>query len=243
MSKPLRIGLFVFDEVDEMDVVGPWEVLGWWHNLAKQDVEVLTFSLPLPAGRDHVNAAKGLKLIPDAIWPDVPPLGALFYLGGQDMQAHFVDRTYARGQVRPDITAMLDAVFEGGALPVSVCVGALVYAACGIFDGKAATTHWGLLDQLAALGKDMEVRGDDRFVDNGDCLSSAGISAGIDMSLHVVRRFAGADMARQVKRMMQYYPAPPVDAIISPPWGEDSVPCTGQVKPESRGFGSLRSQE
>lgn len=223
MANPFRIGIFVFDRVDEMDVVGPLEVLGWWRFLAKgsteeRQVDLFTFSLPLPGGRDHVVGAKGMKLIPDRIWPDnVLPLDALFYLGGQNMESHFVDCNYDKG-LRPDIEAMLEAAFDSGAMPVSVCVGALVYAAYGVFDGRGATTHFKCLDLLAGLGTDIDVRGDDRFVDDGKCLSSAGISAGIDMSLHFVARFASPDMARKVKRTMQYYPAPPVDAIISPPW-------------------------
>lgn len=160
-----------------------------------------------------------MKLVSDLTWSDgVLPMNALFYPGGQSMEHQFNDCCMKPRNLKPEIQEMLDSVFSSGSMPVSVCVGALAYAAYGVFDGRAATTHWRSLGQLAALSEGTDVRGDERFVDYGDCISSAGISAGVDMSLHFVKRFASADMARRIKRSMQYFPAPPVDAIISPPW-------------------------
>ena len=92
----------------------------------------------------------------------------------------------------------------------SVCTGSLVYAAAGLLAGRPATSHWSTLDTLAALDPSIDVRPDDRFVDDGDVITSAGVSAGIDMALHLVVRLAGADRARQVRRGIQYDPHPPV---------------------------------
>ncbi len=97
-----------------------------------------------------------------------------------------------------------------GTLMTSVCTGALVFADAGLLDGRPATTHWASLDQLASLGHDIEVRPDDRFVDDGDVVTSAGVSAGIDMALHLVARLASPERARQVRRFIQYDPSPPV---------------------------------
>jgi transcriptional regulator GlxA family with amidase domain len=97
-----------------------------------------------------------------------------------------------------------------GTLMTSVCTGALVYADAGLLDGLPATTHWENLDLLASLGRDIEVRPDDRFVDCGKIITSAGISAGIDMALHLVARLHSPDRAREVRRGIQYDPAPPV---------------------------------
>ncbi len=94
----------------------------------------------------------------------------------------------------------------------SVCTGSLVYAAAGLLCGRRATTHWASLDNLAALDRTIDVRRDDRFVDDGDVVTSAGISAGIDMALHLVARRAGIDRAREVRRAIQYESAPPVKA-------------------------------
>jgi transcriptional regulator GlxA family with amidase domain len=96
------------------------------------------------------------------------------------------------------------------ALMTSVCTGALVYADAGLLDGRPATTHWATLDDLAKLGRDIEVRPDDRWVDDGEVVTAAGVSAGIDMALHLVARLAGDERAREVRRFIQYDPAPPV---------------------------------
>ena len=92
----------------------------------------------------------------------------------------------------------------------SVCTGSLVFAAAGLLAHRPATTHWGSLETLAQLDPTIEVRTDERFVDDGDVVTSAGISAGIDMALHLVSRLAGVDRAREVRKGIQYDPAPPI---------------------------------
>ena len=92
----------------------------------------------------------------------------------------------------------------------SVCTGSLVYAAAGLLAKRPATTHWASLQELAELDPSIEIRPNDRFVDDGDVVTSAGISAGIDMALRLVRRLAGLERAREVRRGLQYDPAPPV---------------------------------
>ena len=92
----------------------------------------------------------------------------------------------------------------------SVCTGSLVYAAAGLLRGRPATTHWSTLDRLVALDPTIEVRPDDRFVDDGDVITAAGVSAGIDMAMHLVARLDSTDAARRVKRGIQYDPQPPV---------------------------------
>ena len=92
----------------------------------------------------------------------------------------------------------------------SVCTGSLVLAAAGLLDGKPATTHWQSLELLPTLGREIEVRPDDRFVDNGNVITAAGVSAGIDMALHLVARLHSPDRAREVRRYIQYDPEPPV---------------------------------
>jgi transcriptional regulator GlxA family with amidase domain len=95
-------------------------------------------------------------------------------------------------------------------LMTSVCTGALVYAAAGLLRGRPATTYWDALDLLQETDPTIELRPDDRYVDDGDVITSAGVSAGIDMALHLVRRLAGDERARQARRGIQYDPEPPV---------------------------------
>ena len=92
----------------------------------------------------------------------------------------------------------------------SVCTGSLVYADAGLLDDGPATTHWGSLDLLAELGTGIEVRPEDRFVDRGSVITAAGVSAGIDMALHLVARLHSPERAREVRRYIQYDPDPPV---------------------------------
>lgn len=91
-----------------------------------------------------------------------------------------------------------------------VCTGSLVYAAAGLLAGRPATTYWSALDELAAADLSIEVRPFDRWVDDGDIITSAGVSAGIDMALHLVVRLASPERAGQVRLGIPYDPAPPV---------------------------------
>ena len=90
------------------------------------------------------------------------------------------------------------------------CTGALVLADAGLLDGAAATTHWAALDELAALGEGIQVRGEERFIDNGLVITAAGVSAGIDMALHLIARLHSPDRARVIRRYIQYDPQPPI---------------------------------
>ena len=95
-------------------------------------------------------------------------------------------------------------------LVTSVCTGSLVLADVGLLDGRPATTHWEHLDTLRDLGDDIELRPTERFVDDGDIITAAGVSAGIDMALHLVARLHSVERAKQVRRAIQYDPEPPV---------------------------------
>jgi transcriptional regulator GlxA family with amidase domain len=136
-----------------------------------------------------------------ASFADAPPLEVLIYPGGQGTRAQLSDEAqlqWVRHQ-RDNVPLM-----------TSVCTGALVYAAAGLLSHRPATTHWASLDHLAEIDPTIEVRRDMRFVDDGDIITAAGVSAGIDMALHLIVRLAGADRAREVRRYIQYDPAPPV---------------------------------
>ena len=192
------IGVALFDGAEELDWAGPWEVLAAWSQQWSDDgVRVFT----LARAADVVTCAKGLRVLPDETWESAPPLDVLVYPGGFGTRAQLQD------------DAVLDwvrGVSSSGAVVASVCTGSLVLAAAGLLDGKPATTHWGSLELLPTLGTDIEVRPDDRFVDNGNLITAAGVSAGIDMALHLVARLQSPERAREVRRYIQYDPEPPV---------------------------------
>ena len=193
-----HIGILLFDEFEELDAIGPWEVLAFWTRQYPDDGwTVSTFT------RDGapVTAAKGLRLTPDHSYETVPALDVLLYPGGYGTRAHLRD------------DAQLDWVRAQRAsvpLMTSVCTGALVFAAAGLLAGRPATTHWGSLELLQQIDPTVQVRPDDRWVDDGDVITAAGVSAGIDMALHLVDRLAGTQRARDVRRGIQYDPQPPV---------------------------------
>jgi transcriptional regulator GlxA family with amidase domain len=125
----------------------------------------------------------------------------LVYPGGRGTRKELADEA---------VLDWIRGLAGNGALMTSVCTGSLVYAAAGLLDGKPATTHWGSLELLPTLGREIEVRPDDRFVDTGQVITAAGVSAGIDMALHLVARLHSPERAREVRRYIQYDPEPPV---------------------------------
>jgi transcriptional regulator GlxA family with amidase domain len=192
------IGIVLFDDMEELDAVGPWEVLAFWCQYFPEDhYRVTTAS----RSGDVVRCAKGLRIIPEHSFADLPALDVLIYPGGQGTRPQLVDEetlAWVRDQRRRV------------PLMTSVCTGSLVFAAAGLLARRPATTHWGSLELLAELDPSIEVRDSDRFVDDGDIITASGVSAGIDMALHLVARLASVERARQVRRGIQYDPEPPV---------------------------------
>ena len=192
------IGVALFEGAEELDWAGPWEVLAAWAQQFPDDgVRVFTLA------REHepVTCAKGLCVIPEETWASAPPLDVLVYPGGAGTRQQLTDEA---------VHDWLRGIAASGALVTSVCTGALVLAAAGLLDGRPATTWWGRVDELGTLGRDIEVLPDARFVDSGEIVTAAGVSAGIDMALHLVARLHSVERAREVRRYIQYDPEPPV---------------------------------
>ena len=196
MAGAVRIAIAVFDGAEELDFVGPWEVLAGWRHLDPDDVEVFLVA----DSTDPVTCAKGMRVLPDHTWEHAGDFDVLVYPGGRGTRPQLGDER---------IRSRLRRLKERGTLMTSVCTGSLVYADAGLLDGRPATTYWSELDLLAELGQDIERRPDDRFVDDGEVITAAGVSAGIDMALHLVGRLASPEKAREVRRYIQYDPDPP----------------------------------
>jgi transcriptional regulator GlxA family with amidase domain len=148
-----------------------------------------------------VRLAKGLRILPDTSAEDVGTLHVLVYPGGQGTRRLVVDHEHL---------AWVRAMRARVPLITSVCTGALVLAAAGLLAGRPATTHWGAFDELAEIDPSVTADTEARFVDDGDVITASGVSAGIDMALHLVARLESDDIAREVRRAIQYDPAPPV---------------------------------
>ncbi|WP_028707736.1 DJ-1/PfpI family protein [Propionicicella superfundia] len=191
-----RLGILLFDGVEELDAMGPWEVLSYWtsHHPADGWETRLVARDKVP-----VTAAKGAVLVPHAAW--APDLDLVVIPGGAGTRALMRDA---------GTLAWVRDLRERGALITSVCTGALVLAAAGLLAGRAATTYHASFGELLAAEPTCLPDREARWVDTGDVVTAAGVSAGIDMALHLVDRLAGRERARQVRRGIQYDPEPPV---------------------------------
>ena len=189
-----HIAILLFDGVEELDAVGPWEVLAHWTRNHPDDGWAVSCMSQdgLP-----VTAAKGLVLGAHHAVAGAPPLQVLIYPGGEGTRGLLRDPKHL------DWVRAQRAIVP---LMTSVCTGALVYAAAGLLHERPATTYWAAMDELRGLDPTVQVRPSDRWVDDGDLITSAGVSAGIDMALHLVARLAGPDRAGQVRRGIQYDP-------------------------------------
>jgi transcriptional regulator GlxA family with amidase domain len=186
------IALLLFDEVEVLDFAGPFEVFSVTDELADhQAFRVLTVGVkPGP-----VRARNGLRVLPEATLESCPAAEILIVPGG------FGTRALLR---EPAVIDWVRTRALAAEQTLSVCTGALVLAQAGLLDGLRVTTHHELLADLARLAPKATVDPSQRFHDNGRILTAAGISAGIDCSLHLVARLRGEDAARRTAAYMEY---------------------------------------
>jgi transcriptional regulator GlxA family with amidase domain len=193
----MRIAIAVFDGAEELDFAGPWEVLGAWRFLYPDDVELVMVGESVAP----VMCAKGMRVLPEVSWHELGDVDVIVYPGGRGTRSQLGHET---------IRTRLRALREAGTLMTSVCTGALVYGDAGLLDGRPATTYSTAFAELLLLGSDIEPRPNERFVDDGQVITAAGVSAGIDMALHLIARLASREKAREVRRYIEYDPQPPV---------------------------------
>jgi transcriptional regulator GlxA family with amidase domain len=188
-------GVLVFDGAEELDFTGPWEVFTESAKLrGAGDSAVLIAEYAGP-----VRCARGMRVLPDHTLADHPALDVLLVPGGQGTR---------REVANPALTDWIRAVSETAHWTTSVCTGALLLHEAGPARGRRVATHHGFEDALEARG-DITVVRDARYVVDGRLVTSQGVSAGIDMALWLVGALHGRDHARQVRREIQYDPAPP----------------------------------
>lgn len=191
-----QLQILLFDGVEELDAMGPWEVLSAWTQQYPEDG--WSARLVSRDGRP-VTAAKSAVLTPHEAWSDEADL--VVVPGGRGTRPLLRE---------PEVLAWLNRAHARGALVTSVCTGALVLAAAGLLRGRAATTYHSAFEELLALEPDCLPDREARWLDSGEVVTAAGVSAGIDMALHLVDRLAGTPRDRQVRRAIQYDPLPPV---------------------------------
>jgi transcriptional regulator GlxA family with amidase domain len=195
--KTRMIGIYIYDEVEVLDFAGPFEVFSTAARLyARQhpkDEPLFKVSLIADAYRT-VLARGGFRVEPHFELSDHPPLDVLLVPGG------VVTAELEREEVIAWITEQ-DAHSE---LTVSVCTGAFLLAKAGLLSGQRVTTHREDIADLRTMFPDLTVESGIRWIDNGKWVTSAGISAGIDMSLHLVSRLVGEELAKSTARQMEF---------------------------------------
>jgi transcriptional regulator GlxA family with amidase domain len=186
----MKVGILVFTAVEELDFVGPWEMLGMWSLVAGKPSPTLVAQTTQP-----VRCAKGLSVVPDHDFASCPELDVLVVPGGQG----------TRREV--DNPALIDFIVQRAPAAkaiLSVCTGAFLLHKAGLLAGRSATTHWSSLERLRKFG-DVRVV-EERFVVDGPVWTSAGVSAGIDMALEFIARQDGPQVAGKVQLAAEYYP-------------------------------------
>jgi transcriptional regulator GlxA family with amidase domain len=191
------IGLLVYEEVEVLDVAGPFEVFSVATRVAsrRSPGSAPPFGVWLVSkdGR-QVRARGAFPMTPDRALATSPDLDVLIVPGGVADAVEGDD----------EVTGWVRRLSSSTEVVASVCTGAFVLAAAGLLDGLTATTHWEDAADLSARYPAVTVDPDRRWIDHGPVATSAGISAGIDLALHLVERFEGEDLARATARQMDY---------------------------------------
>ncbi|MFM9107092.1 MAG: DJ-1/PfpI family protein [Chloroflexota bacterium] len=192
-----HVGILVFEDVEVLDFCGPFEVFASAAlPAAPGEPEPHLFRASIVAERmETIRCRGGLQVVPHAAIADGAPFDIIVVPGGYGTR---------RERSNPAVLDWIARQHAAGALTTSVCTGAFLLAALGLLDGQAATTHWSTIDGLRELHPAIDVRDDRRIVDLGGIVTSAGVSAGIDMALHVVSRLHGEETARRTARDMEY---------------------------------------
>lgn len=196
-----HVGILLFDDVEVLDFAGPFEVFSTASRIVERSGLPRPFDVFTVAAESSVRARHGLVVVPTYRIGEEPPIDVLVVPGGV---------VTAALRHPPTIEWIADRA-RSSRLATSVCTGAFLLAEAGLLQGRPATTHWEDLDDLAAAYPRVAVRRDVRFVDDGEVITSAGISAGIEMGLHVVGRLLGVDWARRTARQMEYHPSADFD--------------------------------
>jgi transcriptional regulator GlxA family with amidase domain len=194
----MKVGILVFDDVELLDMAGPYEVFTTaarvWARSQPSGTAPCFEVVTLARQGGPIRARAGLQLMPDFELGSHPALDLLVVPGG------VVDAELAQ----PELMDWLRHQQQVVPLLASVCTGALLLAHAGLLDGREATSHWEDLDALRQLRPQVQVREGVRWVDAGSVVSSAGISAGIDMSLYLVERLHSRELALRTARQMDF---------------------------------------
>lgn len=195
MSKRYTVGFILFDRVEELDFVGPWEVFTMAAQLGGP-IDAFTVGWP----ETDIRCAKGLRVVADHTIADAPPADIVLIPGGQGTRT-LVKNSEFINTIRPYVAA--------ARLQTSVCTGSALLGRMGFLEQRRATTNRNAFDFFRENAPAALLIEDERYVHDDNVVTAAGVSAGIDMALWLVGHLFGQDLARTTQRYMEYFPEPP----------------------------------
>lgn len=186
----MNIGIYIYDQAEVLDFSGPFEVFSTAKRLGAEALNVFLVA----ENEEPVVARGGFKVLPDYSIQNHPKIDLLVVVGG----------VHTHELCKPDVLSWLADVASVATEVVSVCTGVFLLAQANVITNSTVTTHWEDIPELAAKYPDLTVVDNQRWVSSGRYTTSGGISAGIDMSLHLVSKHHGIRFAEKVAKQMEY---------------------------------------
>ena len=198
--KKINVGILIFDEVEVLDFAGPFEVFSRTRLLKGAESRRSNDSAPfnpftVSIDKKSLTATGGLKIIADYTFNNFPKIDILIVPGG------YGTRTLLNNEI---LLKWIKAVSDKANITASVCTGSLLLAKAGLLEGKRATTHWGAIEALKSISKDIQVITERRVV-NDEIITSAGVSSGIDMAFMIVENLYGEQVASDTSKYIEFH--------------------------------------
>jgi cyclohexyl-isocyanide hydratase len=185
------IGMLIFPELTQLDMTGPYEVLA---RLPNTKVLLVAHTMA------PVKTDRGMQIVPSITFAQCPQLDLVMVPGGPGQQQLMEDAV---------VIEFLQRQARGAKYVTSVCTGSLVLGAAGLLKGKRATSHWAAIDHLKLLGA---IPVSEKVVIDGNVITGAGVTSGIDFALTVAATLEGEEIARSIQLQIEYDPAPPFNS-------------------------------
>jgi transcriptional regulator GlxA family with amidase domain len=195
-----KIAIVLFDDVEVLDFAGPFEVF----SIAGKRSTGVAYEVFTVAEKSTVAARNQLIITPNYTFANCPTPDIFLIPGGGGYHPDGTPFGSRREMNNPVMLQWINHHFEKAELVLSVCTGALILAKAGLLENLEATTHFMAVEALKAIATTTKVSPEKRWVDNGKIVLSAGVSAGIDMSFHVLDKLQGKEVAQEAAQYMQY---------------------------------------
>lgn len=216
-------GFVIYDDVQPMDIIGPWEVLSFWKNILKGSIELFLISENQP----YISCSNNIVLKTHHTFQTSPQLDVLIVPGGPGR---------LRQVKNQNLTYFLKKQSEKAKYIISICTGMFLLQKAGILDNKSATTYWRAIPELKSFSNLHVV--EKRIVKDGNIWSSGGVSSGIDLAFELIADIAGKKVAGEVQLLFEYFPRNKMfateDLVSSlPPYDSDTIAILPQYIKES----------